>query len=86
VLKIQNAARNSTEWFENVNRYSGLEAEQFFYSMMPRSQRISHENLRVRDAVWLKEYEQWLASSSAAPSQATSVPSVESARPAGIDT
>ncbi len=61
VLKIQNAARNSTEWFENVDRYSSLEAEQFFYSMMTRSQRISHENLRVRDADWLKAYEQWLA-------------------------
>ena len=61
VLKIQNAARNSTEWFENVNRYSGLEAEQFFYSMMTRSQRISHENLRVRDADWLRGYEQWMA-------------------------
>ncbi len=63
VLKIQNAARNSTEWFENVERYSGLEAEQFFYSMMTRSQRISHENLRVRDADWLAGYEQWLAKS-----------------------
>ena len=61
VLKIQNAARNSTEWFENVDRYSRLEAEQFFYSMMTRSQRISHENLRVRDAAWLQGYEQWLA-------------------------
>ncbi len=61
VLKIQNAARNSTEWFENVERYSSLEAEQFFYSMMTRSQRISHENLRVRDAAWLQDYEQWLA-------------------------
>ena len=61
VLKIQNAARNSTEWFENVDRYSGLDAEQFFYSLMTRSQRISHENLRVRDAVWLQGYEQWLA-------------------------
>jgi anthraniloyl-CoA monooxygenase len=63
VLKIQNAARNSTEWFENVDRYSGLDAEQFFYSMMTRSQRISHENLRVRDASWLQGYEQWLAKS-----------------------
>ena len=63
VLKIQNAARNSTEWFENVNRYSAMEAEQFFYSMMTRSQRISHENLRVRDAAWLQGYEQWLAKS-----------------------
>ncbi len=61
VLKIQNAARNSTEWFENVDRYSAMEAEQFFYSMMTRSQRISHENLRLRDAVWLQGYEQWLA-------------------------
>ena len=61
VLKIQNAARNSTEWFENVDRYSGLEAEQFFYSLLTRSQRISHENLRVRDAAWLQGYEQWLA-------------------------
>ena len=65
VLKIQNAARNSTEWFENVERYSGLQAEQFFYSMMTRSQRISHENLRVRDAHWLAGYEQWLAKSTA---------------------
>ncbi|HYW58197.1 MAG TPA: bifunctional salicylyl-CoA 5-hydroxylase/oxidoreductase [Polaromonas sp.] len=61
VLKIQNAARNSTEWFENVNRYSSLETEQFFYSLLTRSQRISHENLRVRDASWLQGYEQWLA-------------------------
>ena len=68
VLKIQNAARNSTEWFENVERYSGLEAEQFFYSMMTRSQRISHENLRVRDADWLAGYEQWLAKSSSGKS------------------
>ena len=61
VLKIQNAARNSTEWFENVERYSGLQAEQFFYALMTRSQRISHENLRVRDAAWLQDYEQWLS-------------------------
>ncbi len=63
VLKIQNAARNSTEWFENVDRYCSLQAEQFFYSLVTRSQRISHENLRVRDAAWLEGYEQWLAKS-----------------------
>jgi anthraniloyl-CoA monooxygenase len=63
VLKIQNAARNSTEWFENVNRYSGMQAEQFYYSLLTRSQRISHENLRMRDAAWLQGYEAWLAHS-----------------------
>ncbi|RYF32735.1 MAG: bifunctional salicylyl-CoA 5-hydroxylase/oxidoreductase [Comamonadaceae bacterium] len=61
VLKIQNAARNSTEWFENVKRYAGMPIEQFAYSMLTRSQRISHENLRLRDADWLGGYEQWLA-------------------------
>src|SRR3569832_2119657 len=45
VLKIQNAARNSTEWFENVKRYVHLPPEQFAYSLLTRSQRISHENL-----------------------------------------
>lgn len=60
VLKIQNAARNSTEWFENVDRYTGMEIEQFSYSLLTRSQRISHENLRLRDARWLEGYEAWL--------------------------
>lgn len=61
VLKIQNAARNSTEWFENVDRYAGLEPEQFVYSLLTRSQRISHENLRTRDRQWLESYECWPA-------------------------
>ncbi len=61
VLKIQNAARNSTEWFEHVDRYTGMEIEQFAYSLLTRSQRISHENLRLRDARWLEGYENWLA-------------------------
>ncbi len=61
VLKIQNAARNSTEWFENVSRYSGMDIEQFAYSLLTRSQRISHENLRLRDEAWLGGYEGWLA-------------------------
>jgi anthraniloyl-CoA monooxygenase len=61
VLKIQNAARNSTEWFENVARYANFEPQQFAYSLLTRSQRISHENLRLRDAAWLEGYERWLA-------------------------
>jgi anthraniloyl-CoA monooxygenase len=61
VLKIQNAARNSTAWFENVERYSGMQIEQFYYSLLTRSQRISHENLRLRDAAWLQGYEAWFS-------------------------
>ena len=62
VLKLQSAARNSTEWFENVARYTHLEPEQFAYSLLTRSQRISHENLRLRDRAWLEGMEGWLAS------------------------
>jgi anthraniloyl-CoA monooxygenase len=61
VLKIQNAARNSMEWFENVERYAGMEPQQLAYSMLTRSQRISHENLRLRDPAYVERYERWLA-------------------------
>ncbi len=61
VLKLQSAARNSTEWFENVARYTHLEPEQFAYSLLTRSQRISHENLRLRDRAWLEGMEGWLS-------------------------
>ena len=59
VLRLQNAARNSTEWFEQVERYLDLDPVQFNYSLLTRSQRISHENLRERDAKWLASAETW---------------------------
>ena len=64
VLKIQNAARNSTHWFENVKRYTHFEAEQFAYSLLTRSQRISHENLRLRDKKYVEGVEIWMAQKS----------------------
>ena len=67
VLKIQNAARNSTEWFESVDRYIHLPAPQFAYSLLTRSQRISHENLRLRDASYVAAFETWFAGSTHAP-------------------
>jgi len=59
VLRLQSAARNSTEWFEEVERYLHLDPVQFNYSLLTRSQRISHENLRLRDAKWLQSAEEW---------------------------
>ncbi|WP_417513338.1 bifunctional salicylyl-CoA 5-hydroxylase/oxidoreductase [Minwuia sp.] len=59
VLKLQSAARNSMEWFEDVERYLHLDPVQFNYSLLTRSQRISHENLRLRDADWLESAEGW---------------------------
>ena len=59
VLRLQSAARNSMEWFEEIERYFHLDPVQFNYSLLTRSQRISHENLRLRDRDWLEGAEQW---------------------------
>jgi anthraniloyl-CoA monooxygenase len=63
VLRLQNAAWNAMEWFEHVGeRYAdALPPEQFMYSLLTRSQRISHENLRLRDRGWLEGFERWFA-------------------------
>jgi anthraniloyl-CoA monooxygenase len=62
VLKLQNSARNSTEWFETLDRYLHFEPIQFAYSLLTRSQRVSHENLRLRDKHWLEGVERWFQS------------------------
>ncbi|MBM3221476.1 MAG: bifunctional salicylyl-CoA 5-hydroxylase/oxidoreductase [Candidatus Rokubacteria bacterium] len=50
VESTQRAAQVSLEWFENTERYHGrLVPEQFAFSLLTRSLRVTHENLRVRD-------------------------------------
>ena len=61
-LRLQNSARNAMIWFENVPRYiEAFDLKQFNYSMLTRSQRVSHENLRMRDKDWLESMEIHLA-------------------------
>jgi len=60
-LKLQSAARNSTEWFEEVERYLPFDPMQFAYTLLTRSQRVSHENLRLRDPAWLAGLETWFS-------------------------
>jgi anthraniloyl-CoA monooxygenase len=76
VLRIQNAAWNAMEWFEVCGeRYCDqLEPEQFMYSMLTRSQRISHENLRLRDKGWLDGFEKWFAAHQPKPRPAAGPP------------
>ena len=59
-LKLQSAARNRMEWFENVSRYVHLPPVQFCYSLLTGSQRIGHENLRTRDAAFVENVEREL--------------------------
>jgi len=74
VLKLQSAARNSTEWFEDVPRYVKLEPLQFTYSLLTRSQRVSHENLRLRDKPWLENVEAWFAARASGKPESAPVP------------
>jgi anthraniloyl-CoA monooxygenase len=80
-LRLQNAARNSMEWFENVKRYIHLDPEQFAYSLLTRSQRVSHENLRLRDKTYLEGVERWFASRASQAARAVESPVPEAPPP-----
>ncbi len=70
VLRMQSAARNSLEWFEEVERYLDQHPVQFAYNLLTRSQRISHENLRLRDPEWLSSAERWFQTQAGVPADA----------------
>ncbi|HEY0833161.1 MAG TPA: bifunctional salicylyl-CoA 5-hydroxylase/oxidoreductase [Azospirillum sp.] len=62
VDSLQRAAQVSMEWFEDVERYYGkLEPLQFAFSMLTRSLRITHENLRLRDPEFVQRVDDWFA-------------------------
>lgn len=71
VLRLQSAARNSLEWFEEVERYLDQDPVQFNYNLLTRSQRISHENLRLRDPEWLESAERWFMTQAGLPADAS---------------
>ncbi|MFI9503182.1 bifunctional salicylyl-CoA 5-hydroxylase/oxidoreductase [Nocardia sp. NPDC052566] len=76
VLRLQNAAWNAMDWFEVCGeRYCDrLEPEQLMYSLLTRSQRIGHENLRLRDKNWLDDYERWFDATAGVPRRADEPP------------
>ncbi|MCW7942600.1 salicylyl-CoA 5-hydroxylase [Streptomyces hygroscopicus] len=50
VASTQRAARASLEWFENLGLYLEQPARQFAFNLLTRSRRVTHDNLRLRDA------------------------------------
>ncbi|HEY3175824.1 MAG TPA: bifunctional salicylyl-CoA 5-hydroxylase/oxidoreductase [Candidatus Polarisedimenticolia bacterium] len=61
ILKRQRAAEVSQRWFEGIARYRRFEPEQFAASLMTRSKRVTHGNLRKRDPGYIAELDRWFA-------------------------
>ncbi len=63
VDSLQRAAKASLEWFEGADRYRHLEPEQFAFSLLTRSQRVTYDNLRLRDPGYMRRVDAWYAGS-----------------------
>ncbi|MFG3084847.1 bifunctional salicylyl-CoA 5-hydroxylase/oxidoreductase [Streptomyces parvulus] len=50
VASTQRAAKASMEWFEDLARYVDQPPRQFAFNLLTRSRRVTHDNLRLRDA------------------------------------
>lgn len=61
VERIQEAARESYTWFENLRRYTDLEPIPFTFNLLVRSGRITYDNLRVRDQRFVARVDRWFA-------------------------
>jgi anthraniloyl-CoA monooxygenase len=63
VESLQRAAKASLRWFEGADRYRKMDPEQFVFSMLTRSQRITYDNLQMRDPGYMAEVDHWYAAS-----------------------
>ncbi|MFE0675812.1 bifunctional salicylyl-CoA 5-hydroxylase/oxidoreductase [Streptomyces sp. NPDC058867] len=50
VASTQRAARASLEWFEEIALHLDQPPRQFAFNLLTRSRRVTHDNLRLRDA------------------------------------
>lgn len=72
--RIQTAAQQSLEWFENVDRHHRLEPIQLVFGLMTRSRRITHENLRLRDPNLVERADRWFEAHAGMPAGAKATP------------
>ena len=54
VERVQRAARPSLEWFERTGCYRDMPRWQFAFSLLTRSQRVTHDNLSRRDPAFMR--------------------------------
>jgi anthraniloyl-CoA monooxygenase len=61
VESLQRAAQVSLQWFEDTERYFRLEPIEFGFSLLTRSLRITHQDLKVRDPEYVASVDEWYA-------------------------
>ncbi|MFG2747484.1 bifunctional salicylyl-CoA 5-hydroxylase/oxidoreductase [Streptomyces xanthophaeus] len=57
VASTQRAAAASMRWFEEIAGCTGQPARQFAFNLLTRSRRVTHDNLRLRDARFTRAVE-----------------------------
>ena len=61
VESLQRAAQASLQWFEDTERYMKLDPLQFAFTLLTRSLRVTHENLKTRDPAFVAKVDGWYA-------------------------
>ncbi len=59
--KLQKSATTSRRWFEQIRRYRNDDPMQLKMSLMTRSKRVTHDNLRLRDPGFIADVDRWFA-------------------------
>ena len=65
VESLQRAAQASLQWFEDTERYWDLAPLQFAFTLLTRSLRVTHENLKARDPKFVAAVDAWFAAEAA---------------------
>ena len=84
VESLQRAAQASLQWFEDTERYWNLEPIQFAFTLLTRSLRVTHENLKARDPRFVAAVDSWFAKEAAGRAGAAPAPApAVNAQPTG---
>ena len=67
VESLQRAAQASLDWLEHTERYRSLDPVRFSFSLITRSLRITHDDLKQRDPAFLARVNETVASNPATP-------------------
>src|SRR2546421_2675710 len=65
VERFQEAALESSSYFEQVGRYDGFDPRQFAFNLLTRSRRITYVNLTQRDPDFVRGVDSWFGAMAA---------------------